>query len=153
MKLNTQALSEVTTRTPVIQPGPYFVRIKQMTLKPQKANPDANNLNIVLEIGDSEVKGQDGKTYKNNSNLVLFDRMSLTLTDTYNPNIKLKEINEACGIATDDFETDAIVGQWVKVLVKYQPARTDKGEHYDESNVIGRYIRITDADKFNPPAF
>ena len=152
MKLNTQALSQVTIGTPVLQPGPYFVKIRSAVIKAQKGPKTGQNLNLTLAIIEGSVTGYDQKTYKNNGEMAFFDTVSLAMTDIYDPNKRLKEISEAVGNVGDDLDSDTLVGKFVKVQVKYSPASTGKdGTPYNEKNIIGRYQLIVPADNFNTP--
>ena len=131
--LNTD-LTSVDRSTPLIKPGVYDVVIKTMEVKDGK-KPDAKNLNISLALAQG-AETQDGKTV--NPGFMLFDLVSLTKTEKYNPAERLADIQLAAfGEQRPGFRIMDYIGKTVQVSVKIEDADEEAG--YPAKNRVSRY--------------
>ena len=161
MKLNTKSLADVQLGTPLLAEGMYFVRIRPDGVKVEpNRNKDGQVLKLTLNILNETVNSyEDNKELDNhNGNMTLWGNISLTETLNedgsvrYDPNIRLKEIGLAIGMAEEDLEDLEVAdlqGSCCKVQLKHRPAK----DGYNAANEIGRYLPIAADDDFEEPAF
>lgn len=147
MKLNRTALSEVELGQPIINEGTYFARLSVTT----KENNAKTGMNLVVTAklhDDTLTKRADSSEFQNRG-IKLTRYISLVPTDNYNPDESIKQLALAVGHDGDDVDTADIEGRDCKVVIGYAPAN-DKFKR--DSNPIDRFVKITEADDFNPPA-
>jgi hypothetical protein len=155
MKLNTKSLGEVQLSTPLLAEGLYFVRIRPDGAKVEPNSAKTGNvLKLTLQLlNDTVNEYESGREVSNSGHqMTLWMNISLTETENYDPNRRLKELGLAVGIPEDqldDIELEDIVGKCMKVRLKHKPAQ---GE-WDAKNEIARCLPIEESDNFDEPPF
>ena len=147
MKLNTQPLSDVKIGQPIIADGTYFAKLS-VAVTPNKAGT-GNNLVVKAKIIDDTLTRRDTNEQFKNKGITLTRWVSLVPSDNYNPDEAVKILALACGHEGDEVDEADIHDKFVKVNVGYSPA-TEKFNR--DSNDIKKFVKITEADQFNPPA-
>ena len=132
--LDNLDLSTVETGLPLLPEGLCEVTVTKIEAKANKAGT-GNNLNITLAT-TQPMKSVDGKDI--NVGFPLFDLISLTPTEKYDPRPRLAEFKEGVtGSKAGAFNPlEQYIGLPVMVRLKIE-----KSEEYGNKNRIARYVK------------
>jgi hypothetical protein len=129
--LGTVDLTTVETGIPVLPAGDYLVRLVSME---QQTSKNGKPL-LVIKVETAE-DSEDEKGNTVNAGFPLFDRISLTPTENYNPARRLAELQEAfLGEKRPEFDTDDFIDGEARIKLKIE-----ESDEFGRQNRVARYL-------------
>lgn len=146
MKLNQKSLGDVQVGQPVIAEGTYFAKLSTEIKENSKKTGD--NLFVTAKILDETLRKYGDNEEFQNRGIKITRCVSLAPTEKYDPDEAVKRLAMAVGHEGEDVERSDIEGKYCKVFIVFKPG-TDA--YPNDGNDISRFVKITEADGFNPP--
>jgi hypothetical protein len=135
LNLNDLDLTNTDTGLPLLEPGLYKCRVKNVqAVENKKKNGQNLKIELTLEQTVKSTKGQEIS-----AGFPLFDTVSLVKTEKYDPARRLAEFQEATmGAKGKLAPLDRYIGNEVHVKVSIEGSQDDE---FGEQNRIKRYVK------------
>lgn len=136
MIINTRNLSEIPkSSNALIADGIFTAKVKHAEVKPTQSGGKLLKLQFLLHAGEVIHDRATGQEIPNKGK-VIFDQISLTPTENWDPDVKVAELARGVKWEEEQISVEGLIGRWVRIKVAYRAGK----DGYEDQNIVKGYL-------------